>query len=311
MFEFFTSLFTPVLLFLGFSSPVPEPIVVEPAPVVIPVQQPAQPVATTTTPNSEPAVNVEPEPVVVHAAPERTETPVTIPTPIAEQPATIIPVVDTPSPVPTKPLARPSSTIPEVVVAVAPVCGDVHKETVPSIPTENLCAGGTPESEALDNSIYSWQCISGDAETDCQAFVTTHGACGVSSDVLLPQTYDKDVLCSAGQLTAKRSNYGVLTWSCEGLHDGYDATCSAKLASAGSCGSAQGKTLSSFPTTNLCKLGEVTNQTEDDNYYTWSCEGVNGGNAARCTAFVEVPEVSSPASEQIIPCYKDVFLTPC
>lgn len=315
MFEFLTSLFAPVLMFFGFTAPTPEPISVEPAPVTI-----HTPVVATTSPDTststasiepEPVDMVIPEPAVVPVAEPISPRPPTLTSlPDPEEPSTEPFVLNTPSERPTNPLTTPSTTTVEGVNP-EPICGDSHKETLSSVPSQNLCAAGVAANTELQDSEYSWQCVSGDAETDCKAFITTHGACGVSSDVLLPNSYDKDVLCLAETLTNKQSNFGELSWTCEGLHDGYDATCSAKLASAGSCGSAQGQTFSSFPTASLCKLGEITNRTEDDYHFMWNCTGVNGGNDARCAAFIDVPEVSSPASEQIIPCYKDLFLTPC
>lgn len=313
MFEFLTSLFTPVLILFGFTAPAPEPIPTEPVPIIEQAQE------TVVTPTSTPATStsVELGTSVIPKPQPIAQTPpvVTIaqePATVTEEPMSEITESYTPSEVPIKPLATPSTTTIEETVP-EPVCGDMHKETLSSVPANNLCAVGEVTNGDLDESIYSWQCISEDVETDCKAFVTTHGVCGVSSDVLLPNSYNKDVLCSAGTLTDKQSSFGELSWICEGFYDGYDAACSAKLANAGSCGSAQGKTFSTFPTTNLCKLGEVTNQTEDDHHFMWNCTGVNDGNDARCAALIKVSETNNSTTEidpSCIPTSGGILLPP-
>ena len=285
MFEFFTNLFTPVLILFGFTAPVPEPIPVEPMPIIEQTQETMVTPTTSTSVELGPSVVPKPQPVaqtppVVTIAPE--------PTPVTEEAIPEIIESNTPSEVPTKPLATPSTTTAEEIVH-EPVCGNIHKETLSSVPANNLCAIGQVANDDLDESIYSWQCISEDAETDCKAFITTHGACGVSDNVLLHQSYSSDVFCSAGELQSKQADYGKLSWTCQGQYDGYDAYCSAQVASHGVCGASNESTFSTFPATNLCQHGEPLHKQTSTEIFTWQCSGINNGSSASCQAVKDEP----------------------
>lgn len=55
----------------------------------------------------------------------------------------------------------------------------------------------------------------------------------------------------------------------------------------GVCGSANGGTFSSAPTTNLCTTGTASSVTVQ---YTWTCAGSNGGTTANCSATYQAPQ---------------------
>ncbi|MDX9690581.1 MAG: hypothetical protein RBT70_09015 [Alphaproteobacteria bacterium] len=64
----------------------------------------------------------------------------------------------------------------------------------------------------------------------------------------------------------------------------------------GSCGSSNGKTLSSIPaTTTLCAYGNPTAVSESGSW-TWSCLGVSGGTTANCSAQKTVVPVCTPTA---------------
>ena len=247
MFEFFAKLLTPLFIALGFVSPAPVIPVTEPTPVVEQMVQEKAPiidVATTSpesietspatisqsptppitqeiiTPSAPAEINIQPEPLDIVIPPK--------PEPIIELPATTTEAVE--------------------VIFPKPRCGTNHNDTLLTVPTSDLCRVGTTTDTFLDNSEYSWSCVSGDQELSCEARITEHGACGVSSDVSLPSGFNTDTLCSAGTLTKKQTSLGEMTWSCQGINNGYDAQCSAKLKIAGSCGSANGLETTSTPT---------------------------------------------------------------
>jgi hypothetical protein len=52
----------------------------------------------------------------------------------------------------------------------------------------------------------------------------------------------------------------------------------------GACGSANGSTSTTEPTTNLCTSGTPTTVTASGTYYTWGCAGINGGASASCAS---------------------------
>jgi len=296
MFEFLTNLFTPVLILFGFTTPMPVTIPVEPPPIVEVVPE-TVPVATTTPE----IVVTEPMPVPTPQVPTPVEVPAVVSEPIIE-------------PVPIEMVSVPEETVPAVatntepevaeIVFPKPECGPAHKDTLLAVPNTNLCEVGTVSDTHLEDTQYTWQCLSGDQKISCMVSITEHGACGVSSDVLLPSGYSSDVLCSAGELSSKKSEYGEVTWTCRGINDGYDAQCSADIKTAGVCGSAHAAESQHFPASNLCRYGKALNKQSADTY-TWECAGINGGSNASC--FANTPEPETP----VIPCYKDAFLTPC
>ena len=64
----------------------------------------------------------------------------------------------------------------------------------------------------------------------------------------------------------------------------------------GACGSADGGTFSSTPTTNLCTTGTTTEVTLESTTYSWDCEGSGGGTTDNCTATYEAPaDTTAPA----------------
>jgi predicted extracellular nuclease len=92
-------------------------------------------------------------------------------------------------------------------------------------------------------------------------------------------------LCAAGT-TSAFTGTGPWAWTCGGINGGTTASCSANLNTTpvnGVCGSANGQSFSSIPTTNLCSAGTATSVT-GTGPWAWSCNGANGGSASSCSA---------------------------
>jgi len=53
----------------------------------------------------------------------------------------------------------------------------------------------------------------------------------------------------------------------------------------GACGSSDGKTFTNIPTTNFCSAGTASAVT-GSSPWSWSCQGVNGGSTANCSALL-------------------------
>ena len=58
----------------------------------------------------------------------------------------------------------------------------------------------------------------------------------------------------------------------------------------GQCGSANGGTFETAPTDNLCSAGNASSVTGSTRTYTWNwtCDGINGGSSASCSANMKV-----------------------
>ncbi len=92
-------------------------------------------------------------------------------------------------------------------------------------------------------------------------------------------------LCAAGASSAVGGS-GPWTWTCSGSNGGSNVSCSASYAPAaanGVCGSANGATLSSKPTVNLCAAGTAST-VGGTGPWSWTCAGSNGGGNVSCSA---------------------------
>ena len=90
-------------------------------------------------------------------------------------------------------------------------------------------------------------------------------------------------LCSVGESSSVTTNPTTYTWSCAGFNGGTTANCSANRIINGVCGSSNGGTFPTAPTTNLCSAGN-TSSVSGSGPWSWSCNGVNGGTIANCSA---------------------------
>jgi len=132
--------------------------------------------------------------------------------------------------------------------------------------------------------------------------VPINGACGSSSG----QSYSSAPttnLCSAGSLTWTDGvgSDGDWNWTCSGSNGGTNASCSANITVInGTCGSSNGQTFTSAPTTNLCSAG-ATSVVSGSGPWSWTCSGSGGGSTASCSAVVSPLSVSviCPSQAQI------------
>ena len=93
-------------------------------------------------------------------------------------------------------------------------------------------------------------------------------------------------LCLAGE-PDDFAGSGPWSWICKGLNGGDDSgTCSAQLKVHGACGSSNGGTFATAPSTNLCSSGTASAVTSSGTW-NWTCAGVYGGTTATCSASIE------------------------
>ena len=128
--------------------------------------------------------------------------------------------------------------------------------------------------------------------------VAVNGACGSSNGATLTSAPTAN-LCTTGTASTV-SGSGPWSWSCAGSNGGTTATCSAlKVASTqgvnGTCGSSNGATLTSAPTTNLCSAGTASTIT-GSGPWRWNCAGSNGGTTASCSASLQAASSGSGSS---------------
>jgi hypothetical protein len=177
--------------------------------------------------------------------------------------------------------------------ATAPVngtCGSSSGAGPFTTTPPNLCSSGNAAVVVNNGSgQWTWSCqgINGGTNvTNCSATAPVNGTCGSSSGAG-PFTTTPPNLCSSGNPTAAVNNgSGQWTWSCQGINGGTTVTnCSATAPVNGACGSANGGTFTSAPTTNLCSKGTATSVPSGSGPWSWTCAGLNGGSTSpTCTA---------------------------
>jgi hypothetical protein len=108
-----------------------------------------------------------------------------------------------------------------------------------------------------------------------------NGVCGSANGTTV-STKPTSNLCSVGTASPVAGS-GPWTWTCNGSNGGINASCKAINLINGVCGSANGTTVSTKPTSNLCSVGTAS-PVAGSGPWTWTCAGSNGGTAASCNA---------------------------
>lgn len=194
-------------------------------------------------------------------------------------------------------------------------CGVTANTAVTSAPGAGLCASGSP-SAVNGNGPWTWSCAgaNGGDSVPCSADKAApppppgpklDGLCGSDNGVVSSGMPPADGLCANGSATQVVGN-GPWNWSCVGENGGMTVSCTAPLQPPapldGACGGANGVPTLVQPQNGLCAAG-VTGSVSGSGPWTWTCSGVNGGNAAACQAPLaggnaSLPSVMTPSSSK-------------
>jgi hypothetical protein len=173
------------------------------------------------------------------------------------------------------------------------------------LPVHDLCQSGvatTPVGTAGSQNV-TWTCNStdGGASASCLGKKTSGGLCNYSyhGKVFTVQP-DNALLCSVGTAVNVSLYKDNLRWEC--YEDGFanNSSCWSLKIVNGACGSSNGQSFSSLPTTGLCSSGGAyyksmrvnKEEFEDPNNFYWVCEGQGGGTNAYCSATRSYPATS-------------------
>ncbi len=122
-----------------------------------------------------------------------------------------------------------------------------------------------------------------------------NGTCGAANGAVF-KTSPTSSLCASGYAT-NISGDGPWMWSCVGTGGGSSSSCSAlppsKARVDGVCGNANGTVFTKIPDSGLCD-GGTPSPVHGDGPWTWTCSGMNGGNASVCSAPRAVPKAPPP-----------------
>jgi hypothetical protein len=97
-------------------------------------------------------------------------------------------------------------------------------------------------------------------------------------------------LCAAGSISQETDNNNVLNWNCVSADATTTVSCSQTQSVTGTCGTVATGTYVNAPwgnsSTALCATGTPASETSSGGFWTWSCDGANGGSNALCSAIV-------------------------
>jgi len=172
-------------------------------------------------------------------------------------------------------------------------CGSSNGANLSSAPTTNLCSVGSA-SAVSGTGPWSWTCSGQNTGTtaSCSANLIINGLCGSANGKTYAYNvtgYGSDTQCSVGSSsnTAFPAQGGSTSWTCSGSNGGTTANCSAsrntQVLVNGVCGVANGTTVPTAPTTNLCSSGTAT-AVLGTGPWSWTCSGSDGGSTASCNA---------------------------
>jgi pseudomonalisin len=161
-------------------------------------------------------------------------------------------------------------------------CGPANGASFSSAPSTGLCSVGTP-STLTGTGPWSWSCAGsyGGSTASCSANLEIDGACGAANGASFYSEPTTN-LCGVGTASAVTGT-GPWSWSCAGSYGGSTASCFANLEVDGACGAANGASFSAIPASGLCSGGTPSTVT-GTGPWNWSCNGINGGITATCSA---------------------------
>ncbi|MFA5296278.1 MAG: DUF2341 domain-containing protein [Methanoregulaceae archaeon] len=139
------------------------------------------------------------------------------------------------------------------------------------------CATGSFTSFTDNTSYWSWTCngSGGGTTANCSA---NKVACGTYHNTIRKDQPASN-LCAYGNNTTLNLSNNVWYWSCTN-NPGVNAACYTYKTS---CGSSNGESFPTAPSTNLCVYGTASSVTTGETTFTWTCTG-NDSLAVSCSA---------------------------
>lgn len=183
------------------------------------------------------------------------------------------------------------STAPSCVAnkpSPAPSCGSAHGGTFTSTPTSGLCSSGVATGMNSNDYNYWWNCVNVDGDSvSCLANKRVDGSCGWKTGYVYgidPGTDSNGTngLCNSVYGSSSRSSYSTYwKWYCYGVNGGSYASCNADKPV---CGSSDGGSFSSQPTSGFCSQGNVSGVSSSSTGWYWYCWDDIWGSYDFCSA---------------------------
>ncbi len=160
----------------------------------------------------------------------------------------------------------------------------------------NQCTYGTFADVTDTATEIRWQCNGSNNGTNspvCTAPRAINGVCGFANGgTYTSAPASSDSLCATGNPSGV-SGSGPWNWSCAGINNGANASCSATLCQPPVDG------ICNTSVTNGCTRGSLTDLTDSSTEYRWQCNGQHGGNAAQCSRVIPPPVVNGQCNNAV------------
>jgi outer membrane protein OmpA-like peptidoglycan-associated protein len=172
-------------------------------------------------------------------------------------------------------------------------CGPAAEEGSDKRPERGLCAAGFA-SAVTGEGPWNWTCsgLHGGGAATCTASPKINAVCGGAAAGGHREA-PHESLCVMGTPSTVTGE-GPWSWTCAGEHGGANVTCKAAVSQDGACGVAHGGTFDKTPDEDLCATGPASRVT-GLGPWSWTCGGLDGGNAASCTASLGAKETAAVA----------------
>ena len=163
-------------------------------------------------------------------------------------------------------------------------CGTAISQDYANPPASNLCGAGIPTAVTNDGSDHwKWSCQGvngGSTATNCLSDIVN---CGTAQGTVTTTRPTTSTRCSGGTYSYPVDTPPFWTWTCtDDIGDA--ANCWAYDSNSGLyCGSANGQTYDTVPTTGLCNVGTPSGVTESNHKWNWTC--TSAGHTYSCSAY--------------------------
>lgn len=187
----------------------------------------------------------------------------------------------------TQPGSSPLPTATLIATATAtpvPTATLIATPTATPVPTATITANPTPTPQPTAT-------ITAKPSPTPTATITptpSKGECGSSANQA-SYTAPTTNLCKVGTASAIQSNGWGFYWQCSvGSTRTGTVSCSTKRIVDGVCGEANGKQFGFKPSIsqNLCAQGSPSEVSESGGRFNWTCNGLEGGKTAACSATI-------------------------
>jgi|GEM_PF-1711213 len=163
-------------------------------------------------------------------------------------------------------------------------------------PTPKQCADGIDNDNDGVIDLADTDCTNASDDTE-SGTSPTNGQCGSANGTTATSVPGSSSLCSNGAVQNQNTAGSNYTWNCQGQNGGTNASCSLTLNIVtpvnGQCGTSNGGTYQSAPSTNLCNAGGASS-VSGSGPWNWTCNGTGGGTNSSCSAskVIVVPVVN-------------------